>query len=81
MLSEREFGLIKNTDPTSRFFLVKQASEVVVARIDLAGMGDVVSVLSGRADTVRVLDQIRSEVGDDPADWLPVFYERVKTLQ
>lgn len=81
MLSEREFALIKNTDPASRFFLVKQSSEVVVARIDLSGMSDVVSVLSGRADTVRLLDQIRSEVGDEPERWLPVFYERVKTLQ
>ncbi len=80
MLSEREFGLIKNTDPGSRFFLVKQSSEVVVARIDLSGMTDVVNVLSGRADTVRLLDEIRGEVGDDPDDWLPVFYERVKLL-
>lgn len=80
MLSEREFGLIKHTDPASRFFLVKQSSEVVVARIDLAGMGEVVSVLSGRADTVRLLDDIRLQVGDDPAVWLPVFYERVKAL-
>jgi type IV secretion system protein VirB4 len=81
MLSEREFGLIKNTDPGSRFFLVKQSSGVVVARIDLSGMGDVVSVLSGRADTVRLLDEIRKELGDNPDDWLPVFYERVKLLQ
>lgn len=80
MLSEREFALIKNTDPSSRFFLVKQSSEVVVARIDLTGMSDVIGVLSGRAETVRLLDDIRAEVGDDPADWLPVFYERVKTV-
>lgn len=80
MLSEREFGLIKNTDPGSRFFLVKQSTDVVIARIDLSGMSDVVNVLSGRADTVRLLDDIRKEVGDNPDDWLPVFYERVKSL-
>ena len=78
MLSEREFTLIKNTDPGSRFFLVKQGTSAVIARIDLSGMDDVINVLSGRSETVILLDKIREEVGDDPADWLPVFWERVK---
>lgn len=80
MLSEREFNLLKTTDPASRYFLVKQNKDVVVARIDLSEMGDVVSVLSGRAETVGLLDQIRAEVGDAVDDWLPVFTKRVKEL-
>ena len=28
------------------------------------------------AITVGLLDQIRAEVGDDPADWLPLFHQR-----
>ena len=80
MLSEREFNLLKNTDPGSRYFLVKQGKDVVVARIDLSGMDDVISVLSGRAETVGLLDQIRAEVGNNVEDWLPVFTKRVKEL-
>jgi type IV secretion system protein VirB4 len=78
MLSEREFILIKTTDPGSRFFLVKQGTNAVVARIDLKGMDNIINVLSGRAETVLLLDEIRKEVGDNPENWLPIYYERVK---
>jgi type IV secretion system protein VirB4 len=80
MLSEREFNLLKNTDPGTRYFLVKQGKDVVVARIDLSGMEDIISVLSGRAETVALLDEIRAQVGDDVAAWLPVFNRRIKEL-
>jgi type IV secretion system protein VirB4 len=80
MLSEREFNLLKNTDPSTRYFLVKQGKDVVVARIDLSGMDDVISILSGRAETVGLLDEIRSQVGDDPEVWIPIFTKRVKEL-
>ncbi len=80
MLSEREFSLIKGTDPASRFFLVKQSSEVVVARLDLAPVSDLIPILSGRAETVGLLDDIRAEVGDDPNVWLPIFREKVKYM-
>lgn len=76
MLSEREFNLVKTTDPSTRFFLVKQDNDGVIARVDLGGMDEVIRVLSGRADTVALLDDIISEVGDDPDDWLPIYYER-----
>ena len=77
MITDREFDLLKTTDPATRFFLVKQGSDVVVARIDLSGMDDVINILSGRADTVRVLDKVRAEVGDNPDDWIPAFTERL----
>ena len=80
MLSEREFNLLKNTDPATRYFLVKQGKDVVVARIDLSGMDDIIYVLSGRAETVGLLDSIRKEVGDDVNVWLPIFNKRVKEL-
>ncbi len=76
MLSEREFNLVKTTDPSSRFFLVKQDNDGVIARIDLSGMDEVIRVLSARADTVILMDEIIDEVGDDPDDWLPIYYER-----
>ncbi len=78
LLTKREFQLIKETDPGSRFFLVKQGMDVVVARIDLSGMEDVIPVLSGRAETVTLADRIRKEHGEDPEVWLPVFKKRLK---
>lgn len=77
MLSQREFALIKTTPPSTRYFLIKQGNGVVVARLDLSNMGDMVHVLSARAETVRLLDQIRDKTGNDPKDWLPVFYARL----
>jgi type IV secretion system protein VirB4 len=79
-LSNREFALIKFTDPGQRYFLVKQGEESVIARIDLSGMDDLINVLSGRIQTVILLDEIRAEVGENPKDWLPIFKEKVKKL-
>lgn len=76
MLSEREFTLVKTTDPSTRFFLVKQDNDGVIARIDLGGMDEVIRVLSARVDTVIILDQVMQEFGTDPDDWLPEFYKR-----
>jgi type IV secretion system protein VirB4 len=78
MLSEREFNLVKTTDPSTRYFLVKQDNDGVVSRIDLSGMNEIIRVLSGRVDTVILLEKIIAEVGDDPDDWLPIYYERSK---
>ncbi len=80
MLSEREFNLLKTTDPGTRYFLVKQGKDIVIARIDLSGMDDIIHVLSGRAETVGLLDEIREQVGDDPDVWLPIFTKKVKQL-
>ena len=77
MVTDREFNLIKNTDMGTRYFLCKHGKDVVVARIDLTGMEDIIHVLSGRAETVKILDEIRAQYGDDPDEWLPVFYKRV----
>ncbi|ASI47778.1 MAG: VirB4 family type IV secretion/conjugal transfer ATPase [Anaplasma ovis] len=78
MLTEREYSLIKYTDPGSRFFLVKQGVSAVVARIDLRGLEDTINVLSGRAETVLMLNEIIEEVGRDPNVWLPIFCQKVK---
>jgi len=76
-LSEREFNLVRTTDPSSRFFLVKQDNDGVVAKIDLSGMEEFIHVLSGRIETVTLLDEIMNEVGEDPKDWLPIFNEKL----
>lgn len=80
MLTEREYVLIKHTDPSTRFFLVKQGVNAVVARIDLKDLDDIINVLSGRAESVLLLYDILKEVGDNPKIWLPIFYEKVKNV-
>ena len=77
-LSQRELDLILTLDKESRCFLVKHGQHSVVARLDLGGMGDEIAVLSGRQETVELLDRILAEVSEDPAVWLPVFQQRRK---
>ncbi len=76
-LSEREFNLVRTTDPSSRYFLVKQDNDGVLAKIDLSGMQEFINVLSGRIETVALLDEIMNEVGEDPKNWLPIFNEKL----
>ncbi len=80
MLSEREFVLLKTTDPGTRYFLLKQGKDVVVARIDLSGMNDEIALLSGRAETVAILDEVRAKHGDNPDVWIPIFCKRVAQM-
>ena len=80
MLSQREYILIKTTDPSSRYFLIKQGVNAVVARIDLRGMTDIINVLSGRTETVLMLDKLRKQYGDNPDNWLHLFYEKARKI-
>jgi type IV secretion system protein VirB4 len=51
-LTEAEYRLIReDLTPESRCFLIKQGNTSIVAKLDLGGMKDELSVLSGRAET------------------------------
>ena len=43
--------------------------------LNLTGEQDLLTILSGRERTVRLLDEIRAETGDDPAEWIPRLLE------
>ena len=75
-LTESEFRVVRESPVGSRQFLIKQGAASAVAKLDLAGMDDEIAVLSGRTETVNLLRDIREEVGDDPAIWLPIFHQR-----
>ncbi|GLK70248.1 VirB4 family type IV secretion system protein [Ancylobacter dichloromethanicus] len=77
-LSEREVTWIRSTVPESRSFLIKHGRDSVIAKLNLAGMPDIIKVLSGRTETVAELDALRARVGDDPAVWLPIFMGRAE---
>jgi type IV secretion system protein VirB4 len=70
-LTPEEFAWVQTLSHRSRCFLVKQGGESTVLRLDLSGMDDVLTVLSSREHTVRRLDALRAEVGDEPSAWLP----------
>lgn len=79
-LSEAEFKLVRDDlAPESHKFLVKQGHDSVVVELDLSGLDDALAVLSGRAETNAVADEIIAEVGNDPVLWLPLFHQRRRT--
>ncbi len=76
-LTQHEYDLVRTLPDSSHCFLVKRGGESVVVRLDLTGEDDLLTILSGRESTVRRLDAIRAEVGDDPAAWAPILLEQV----
>jgi len=77
-LSEREYQVVRSLEPESRCFLVKHGTDSVVAKLDLSGLEDLIPVLSGTAENVRLLHELLAEAGEDPEGWLPHLKRRVK---
>ena len=75
-LSAREFDIVRQASIQSRYFLIKQGQEAAVGRINLNGLEDYLAVLSGNEKSVQLCEGVRHEVGQHPADWLPVFQTR-----
>jgi type IV secretion system protein VirB4 len=74
-LTPHEYELVRTLPDNAHCFLVKHGADSVVARLDLTGERDLLTILSGRERTVRLLDEIRAESGDDPAEWIPRLLE------
>jgi len=80
-LTRREFALVREElAPESRQFLIKQGLNSVVAELRLDGLDDQLAVLSGRTETVDLLDRIRARAGDDPKDWLEPFHRERRMI-
>jgi type IV secretion system protein VirB4 len=77
-LTAHELDLVRSLPDTSRCFLIKHANDSVVARLNLNGLDDVLTVLSGREQTVRLLDDIRARVGEAPGAWMPELLAMAK---
>lgn len=75
-LSHHEFELVKTLPDTSHCFLIKHGRDSVVARLDLSGENELLTILSGRESMVRIFDELVTKTGDDPAVWLPLLLER-----
>ncbi len=75
-LTRHEYEIVRTLPDDARCFLIKHGTDSVVVRLNLSGEADVLTILSGRERTVRLLDEIRAKTGDDPALWLPRLLER-----
>jgi len=82
-LTEPEFRMVRE-DLTmgGRRFLLKQGTASVACDLDLSEAPECIAVLSGRASTVRLMEQVIEDAGEEPADWLAVFArERKETAE
>jgi type IV secretion system protein VirB4 len=75
-LSAHEFDLVRTLPDSAHCFLVKHGGESAVVRLDLAGEVDLLTILSGREGTVRLLDELRPKLGDAPEAWMSQLLER-----
>ena len=77
-LSEAEFDIVKSLGSRGGYnFMIKQGQSSAICELDLSGLEDFVTVLSGTTDNVALLDGIRERVGDDPKVWLPLLLDAV----
>ncbi|TMM46666.1 VirB4 family type IV secretion/conjugal transfer ATPase [Qipengyuania marisflavi] len=75
-LSQHEFNLVKTLPDNSHCFLIRHGNDSVVARLDLSGEKDLLTILSGRESTVRLFDDLVTRTGTDPANWMKSLLER-----
>ncbi|MBS0412275.1 MAG: VirB4 family type IV secretion/conjugal transfer ATPase [Proteobacteria bacterium] len=80
-LTAREFSLVREgLSPETRQFLIKQGLNSVVVELRLDGMPDALAILSGRTETVDLLDRVRAEHGDAYAEWSAPFHQHRRGL-
>jgi len=77
-LTPKEFEKLKELGLESRMFLIKQGNQSCFAKLDLYGMDDAISVLSGNTENVAIFNEVVAEVGPDPDVWMRVFQDRRK---
>lgn len=78
-LTPSQFDWIKHKLPERGepgWFMVKNTLGAAICRLDMTGMEDYISVLSGNKNTVAVMDALIAEHGEDPKVWLPLFLKR-----
>jgi type IV secretion system protein VirB4 len=75
-LTTHELDLVRTLPDSAHCFLIKHGGESVVVRLDLSHERDLLTILSGRERTVRLLDTLRSDVGDSPEHWMAPLLEQ-----
>lgn len=75
-LTPHEFELVRTLPDSSHCFLIKHGNDSVVARLNLSGEKDLLTILSGREATVRILDELMGHTGTEPSAWMAQLLER-----
>ncbi|MBK9433236.1 MAG: VirB4 family type IV secretion/conjugal transfer ATPase [Sphingomonadales bacterium] len=75
-LTQHEFELIRTLPDSSHCFLIKHGNESVVARLNLSGENDLLTILSGREATVRLFDELTERTRLNPVDWMAALMEK-----
>lgn len=75
-VTEREFRLIQEELRPGQC-LIRQAHQSVVCELDLHGCDEELAVMSGRANTVALVERLIQRRGRDAVGWLPDFFENV----
>ena len=72
-LTEREYRLVKEMEPGSRTFLLKQGLQSVVCQLDLRGFDAELRVISGRTSELARMQALMRTRGAEPGRWLDAF--------
>ncbi|WP_180061828.1 MULTISPECIES: VirB4 family type IV secretion/conjugal transfer ATPase [unclassified Acinetobacter] len=67
-LTHAEFDLVKSIPESSRQFVIKQATQTAVAKLELKGgeaFTNIINVLSGTPDNARLVDKIKQKIGEE----------------
>ena len=75
-LTPHELDLIRALPDSAHCFLIKSGNESVVARLNLSGERELLTILSGRERTVRLLDGIRAAGAEHPDQWYDLLMEQ-----
>jgi len=75
-LTPHEFELVRTLPDSSHCFLIKHGNDSVVARLDLSGEREILTILSGRESTVRLFDELVETTGYAPGAWMKQLLER-----
>ena len=74
-LSAKELEVIQNLPEKSRCFLLKRGISSVVVQMDLAGMDEELSILSGSTENVAFMNRAIEASGAEPERWIPTFHQ------
>lgn len=77
-VTPNEFEIIRGLAEDSRMMLIKQGHSSVICRLDLGQFRDELKVLSGSTDNILWVEELISQYGSNPDNWLPVFLQQKK---
>lgn len=75
--TEKEINIISSLNQQDRCFLIKQGNFSSVAKLDLSDSLYFLPILSSSQDGIVECEKLREKLGDDPANWVDVFLEKM----